>query len=976
MKRLLLTSIVLNILLIPIIAASVEPLPESQTLRSWVQAMKKSPRGPFKHIRWFCNDGTIQLPQEYACRDHDGGVQHGEWTDRVQTLRGNGYFIANVFADVRAQEFLQDTRHLDIVKQMVLEKFLIEADDGWIFRRARYYRGALQTEDETRAGRELLLALVSDPDWRENQFMVLREAVRFIPHGRQGAPITEMRQLSRTIAESDPDFETLRIKLHVHPELADARQVQNYAAQQGKPELAKDYAHLIEIIEQVFKVQDIQREIEALAKRVKNTPLAGNLEPYTDKLSSETDSKIRFLTASHLLAILRDGLAQAGNASQKLALLDASILLEGELFRMGDIMIEQLAVASRRERLSWLMKYADGLYGIGLISVRQQQALQQNLSQLIQNQPLLMDYKAELEYTARIPEWADRTLRYYLGETVRHFATIEPLSRRYIHDRLRGSLLLSYAAVLESLIADANQQLGIRNFLFGRPADSGLRGLNAGLARGKLKISSSGKIPAKFDSKGIYVLPSTTEDLPPVAGILTTGEGNILSHVQLLARNLGIPNVAIDQKWLPLLQSMADQQVVMAVSPNGIVQLATDGPQWDPIFDTNKGPKEFLIRPDLKKLDLDTRRLVSLDKLRSTDSGRICGPKAANLGELKHYFPEPVADGLVIPFGMFRQLLEQPIEPGGITAFRWMQDQYKIIRRLKGDSQRQDRIIQNFLEQIRKWIVQADPGEEFRNQLRAAMRDTFGPDGTYGVFVRSDTNVEDLPGFTGAGLNLTVPHVVGFENVMAAIQRVWASPFSARAFRWRQAYMETPEHVYASVLLMKSVPVAKSGVLVTADIESGKPGWLTVAINEGVGGAVSGQTAEELKINMQSGSIRLLAHATDPYKRVLLSEGGVAQVSASGALALLSEAEVRHLIDFARTVPERFPKLQDAQGRPVPADIEFGFYQNRLMLFQIRPFLDSVRARQNLFLNDIDSRLQQNASKKVNMDEIPAMVQR
>jgi hypothetical protein len=215
---------------------------------------------------------------------------------------------------VRAREFLQDTRQLDIVKQMVLEQFLIEADDGWIFRRARYYRGALQTEDETRAGRELLLALVSDPDWRENQFMVLREAVRFIPHGREGAPITEMRQLSRTIAESDPDFETLRIKLHVHPEFADARQVQDYAARQGKPELAKDYAHLIKTIEQVFKVQDIQKEIEALAKRVKNTPLA----------------KMRFLTASHLLAILRDGLANAGNASQKLAVLDASILIEGE----------------------------------------------------------------------------------------------------------------------------------------------------------------------------------------------------------------------------------------------------------------------------------------------------------------------------------------------------------------------------------------------------------------------------------------------------------------------------------------------------------------------------------------------------------------------------------------------------------------------------------------------------------------------
>jgi phosphoenolpyruvate synthase/pyruvate phosphate dikinase len=472
------------------------------------------------------------------------------------------------------------------------------------------------------------------------------------------------------------------------------------------------------------------------------------------------------------------------------------------------------------------------------------------------------------------------------------------------------------------------------------------------------------------------VLPSTTEDLPPVAGILTTGEGNILSHVQLLARNLGIPNVAIDPKWLPLIHSMAGQQVVLAVSPRGIVQLAVDGPQWDATFNVEKGPKDLLIRPDLKKLDLDTRRLRSLDTLRSTDSGRICGPKAANLGELKHYFPEAVADGLVIPFGMYRQLFEQPIEPGGISAFRWMQDQYRIMQRLKGDSQKQEQFTQKFLKTIRHWMVNLDPGEDFRSQLRAAMQDTFGADGTYGVFVRSDTNVEDLPGFTGAGLNLTVPHVVGFENILAAIQRVWASPFSERAFRWRQTYMENPEHVYASVLLMKSVPVEKSGVLVTADVESGQPGWLTIAINEGVGGAVSGQTAEELKINMQNGDIRLLAQATDPFKRVLLDEGGISKTSASGMSALLSQAEIGHLMEFARTVPKRFPKLQDAQGQPVPADIEFGFYRNRLMLFQIRPFLESARAQQNLFLNNLDSRLQQNHTKRVNLDDVPQEVQR
>jgi hypothetical protein len=563
-------------------------------------------------------------------------------------------------------------------------------------------------------------------------------------------------------------------------------------------------------------------------------------------------------------------------------------------------------------------------------------------------------------------------LRFHFDEAVAQFEVIEPLARRYIHDRLRGSLLLSYTAVIESLIADANRQLGIRNFLFGHPADFGLRGLNAGLARGTLKILKPGQTALKFDPKGIYLLPATFEDLPLVAGILTTGEGNILSHVQLLARNLGIPNVAIDEKWLPRILSMEGQQVVMAVSPRGVVQLAADGPQWDPSFEEEKDLQDVLIRPDMEKLDLDTRRFIALDNIRASDSGKICGPKAANLGELKRFFAEAVADGLVIPFGYFRALLDQPIEPGGPSAFRWMQDQYKIIRRLKGDTPKQDQIAQRFLKQMHAWIVNADPGEEFRNRLRMAMDETFGADGTYGVFVRSDTNVEDLPGFTGAGLNLTVAHVVGFENVMTAIARVWASPFTERAYRWRQAYMQAPEHVYASVLLMKSVPAEKSGVLVTADIDSGQSGWLTIAVSEGVGGAVSGQTAEELRINIESGSVRLMAHATEPYKRVLLSEGGVAKVRASGSEAVLNDTEIKLLMEFAVNVPERFPSLRESNGKPVPADIEFGFYQNRLMLFQIRPFLESVKARKNLLLNSLDDRLIQNHHKVVNLNEIPA----
>jgi hypothetical protein len=54
-------------------------LPDQASLRRWVAEMKASSRGPFKQIRWFCNDGTIHPPGEYACRDRGGGIQHGEF---------------------------------------------------------------------------------------------------------------------------------------------------------------------------------------------------------------------------------------------------------------------------------------------------------------------------------------------------------------------------------------------------------------------------------------------------------------------------------------------------------------------------------------------------------------------------------------------------------------------------------------------------------------------------------------------------------------------------------------------------------------------------------------------------------------------------------------------------------------------------------------------------------------------------------
>ena len=93
--------------------------------------------------------------------------------------------------------------------------------------------------------------------------------------------------------------------------------------------------------------------------------------------------------------------------------------------------------------------------------------------------------------------------------------------------------------------------------------------------------------------------------------------------------------------------------MVLAVSPLGVVRLEEDGPSWDAVFAREAAGGEPTLRPDLARLDLEERELLPLSRLGSADAGRIAGPKAANLGELKRHFPEAVPDGLVIPFGGF-----------------------------------------------------------------------------------------------------------------------------------------------------------------------------------------------------------------------------------------------------------------------------------------------------------------------------------
>ncbi|HLB30647.1 MAG TPA: pyruvate phosphate dikinase, partial [Gammaproteobacteria bacterium] len=149
-------------------------IPGPAEYRDWIEVMKTAPRGPFKQIRWFCNDGEVLPPGPNVCDDRGGGTQHGEYTDQVKWMRADGYYVANILADIKADAFLADPAHLDRLTQTLIEQFLIAIDDGWILRRARFYRGALQEEGERRAARRLLYKMAERREWLEQRYLLLR----------------------------------------------------------------------------------------------------------------------------------------------------------------------------------------------------------------------------------------------------------------------------------------------------------------------------------------------------------------------------------------------------------------------------------------------------------------------------------------------------------------------------------------------------------------------------------------------------------------------------------------------------------------------------------------------------------------------------------------------------------------------------------------------------------------------------------
>src|SRR6476660_6751347 len=211
---------------------------------------KANPKGPYFQIHWYCKDGTVLPPTiGNPCKPHGGGNQYAELSPAARSLANWNLDIGTILAGIDYDRFFDARRDHWLPRELVLQQYLTQVDDGWIYRRSKSYRGSRQAEDEEKAGRTFLTQMLADPDWVQRNYFLVNQLVAVIPRGTRDTSVLKSRTLAAAVADHDPKFQLIRAKIHNQPGPEDLAAVEQYIAdRKSEDPTLKELAALLRTI--------------------------------------------------------------------------------------------------------------------------------------------------------------------------------------------------------------------------------------------------------------------------------------------------------------------------------------------------------------------------------------------------------------------------------------------------------------------------------------------------------------------------------------------------------------------------------------------------------------------------------------------------------------------------------------------------------------------------------------------------------
>lgn len=224
----------------------------------------------------------------------------------------------------------------------------------------------------------------------------------------------------------------------------------------------------------------------------------------------------------------------------------------------------------------------------------------------------------------------------------------------------------------------------------------------------------------------------------------------------------------------------------------------------------------------------------------------------------------------------------------------------------------------------------------------------------FSVAVRSSATAEDLPDASFAGQQETYLNVVGFDDVLSAIKRVFASLYNDRAITYRvhHGFLHHEVALSAGIQQMIRSDIASSGVMFTLDTESGFEEVVFITSAYGLGemvvqGAVNPDEFYVHKRGLKEGRPAIVRRnlGSKATKMIYAKPGNpgetvtIVPVDAQEARVFsLSTEEIEHLARQALIIEAHY-------GRPMDIEWAKDGQDGKLYILQARP--ETVKSRGN-----------------------------
>jgi hypothetical protein len=440
--------------------------------------------------------------------------------------------------------------------------------------------------------------------------------------------------------------------------------------------------------------------------------------------------------------------------------------------------------------------------------------------------------------------------------------------------------------------------------------------LNIAKGIGRIHIISKLDDHVEIGSNEILVLDEVPVQLPPVAGIITSQPSTPLSHINLLAKGWGIPNAYIKNAKELFKQYDTYWVTFETLRENYKIKRADNEQLRD--YVRREKERADLVKP---RSDLSEKRLLSLAEQHSRSSIAY-GGKSANLGEvLNAKLPGIIVPGgFTIPFYYYDEFINRNNLD---ETIRELFDDQKFIH---DPAYRRQRLVE-----LRQKIESAEFDPELRRLvLEKVAREYSGK----GLFVRSSSNSEDLPNFSGAGLYTTVPNVRGEQQLIDAIKKVWASLWNFEAYEARERSAVAHSTVYMAVLIQEGINSESSGVMISTDpFDNDNKGVIYISAKRGLGiKVVEGQRiAEQILFRPRTNAVQVLTRSAEDSLLTFDENGGVKEVPIEGDRVVLTDEVIRRLVRAARAIKRVFGERDQ--------DIEWAYMKGQIYIVQSRPFI-------------------------------------